>query len=118
MVARSSTNRTVVMNRRNRASVEDLTSMGAAVKQQSTSSPGNARSQRTASSYRSSRSSHEATPDPSGVAEWQPLPALVLRDGRIFLFDSAFTGNADPERITARAGVGVVRLPPGASTGW
>jgi hypothetical protein len=38
---------------------------------------------------------------------------IDLADGRLFMFDSAFRGAADPEAITAHDGVGVIELGPG-----
>ena len=61
----------------------------------------------------------ESTPDPAAVTTWQPfpgVPTLTLGDGRLFLFDSAYEGDADPARIRATAGVGVIQLAPGAYT--
>lgn len=57
----------------------------------------------------------ESTPDPA-VAPWKPFPGittLTLTDGRLFFFDSAFVGDADPDQITAHDGVGVIQLAPG-----
>jgi hypothetical protein len=58
----------------------------------------------------------ESTPDPANVKTWTPYPgatSIALRDGRLFLFDSAASGDADPQKIEANAGVGVVALEPG-----
>ncbi|WP_186319393.1 Imm21 family immunity protein [Streptomyces sp. SAJ15] len=38
---------------------------------------------------------------------------VSLTDGRLYMFDSAFPGAADPERIRADDGVGVIELGPG-----
>lgn len=47
---------------------------------------------------------------------WRALePALLtLTDGRLFMFDAAFPGAADPTAIAAHDGVGVIELGPGA----
>lgn len=45
---------------------------------------------------------------------WEDFPAtLVLRDGRLFMFDSAFKGAADPSEIEADDGVAVGKPGPG-----
>jgi hypothetical protein len=54
--------------------------------------------------------------DPATVPEdaWGDALEITLRDGRLFLFDSAFAGNEDPEAILAHDGVGVAALGAGA----
>jgi Immunity protein 21 len=45
---------------------------------------------------------------------WRPWPRrLALRDGRIFFFDSAFEGAADPSAIQAADGVAIATPGPG-----
>lgn len=59
----------------------------------------------------------ESDLDPDAVAAeaWRPFPVaeLDLTDGRLFMFDSAFAGDADPAAIEAHDGVGVIELAPG-----
>ncbi len=60
-------------------------------------------------------SSDEGSRDPASVTDWNLFPAaeLTLADGRLFMFDSAFAGAADPAAISAHDGVGVIELAPG-----
>jgi len=59
----------------------------------------------------------EASRDPASIGDgdWKPFPAATvdLADGRLFMFDSAFPGAAQPEAIAAHDGVGVITLEPG-----
>ncbi len=49
---------------------------------------------------------------------WRALApaAITLTDGRLFMFDAAFPGAADPAAIAAHDGVGVIALGPGTYT--
>lgn len=57
-----------------------------------------------------------AIPAAPGAVAWRPLEpaALTLTDGRLFMFDAAFPGAADPTAIAAHDGVGVIALGAGA----
>lgn len=60
----------------------------------------------------------EADADPTHVPEeaWHQLgdvEAITLVDGRLFMFDAAGTGAADPAEAHANDGVGVITLGPG-----
>lgn len=44
---------------------------------------------------------------------WTPYGSITLRDGRVFLFDSAYAGAADPDAIEAGDGVAVGTPGPG-----
>ena len=48
-----------------------------------------------------------------GPESFKPFGEISLRDGRLFLFDSAFNGHEDPEQIGAHDGVAVAQLSPG-----
>ncbi|MEU9304902.1 hypothetical protein [Streptomyces sp. NPDC048269] len=62
-------------------------------------------------------STDEADHDPESVPAhgWRSVgvDVLSLADGRLYMFDSAFAGAADPERIRANDGVGVIKLGAG-----
>lgn len=62
-------------------------------------------------------SEYEADDDPRRVSaeSWRSVGTEVISlvDGRLFMFDSAFAGAGDPERIPADDGVGVITLGPG-----
>jgi len=60
--------------------------------------------------------SEEAVAEVNKIAasDWKDYPKeLVLTDGRIFAFDSAYPGYANPNDITADDGVLIVQLLPG-----
>jgi hypothetical protein len=44
---------------------------------------------------------------------WTPFGSITLRDGRVFLFDSAYAGAADPREVEADDGVAVGTPGPG-----
>ncbi|MEQ1507391.1 MAG: hypothetical protein ABMB14_34500, partial [Myxococcota bacterium] len=58
--------------------------------------------------------------DPTRVPadRWRELGTIDLVDGRLFVFDSASDGAADPEAIPADDGVAVAALGPGRWTVW
>jgi len=62
-------------------------------------------------------STDESDTDPDAVPAdaWRPFPVgeVELTDGRLFMFDSAYPGAADPAAIDAHDGVGVIELAPG-----
>ncbi len=50
----------------------------------------------------------------SGATNWESWGApMTLTDGRLFLFDSAYPGAADPAAIEADEGVAIAQLGPG-----
>ncbi|MFD7630755.1 Imm21 family immunity protein [Streptomyces sp. NPDC059851] len=59
----------------------------------------------------------ETEDDPKRISEsnWRSIgvDVISLADGRLYMFDSAYPGAADPERIDADSGVGVIELGPG-----
>ncbi|MGG8407160.1 hypothetical protein ACM614_11310 [Streptomyces sp. 12297] len=59
----------------------------------------------------------EADDDPEKIpaSAWHSVGAGVIRltDGRLYMFDSAYGGAADPGGIRAHGGVGVIELGPG-----
>ncbi|MFG2298383.1 hypothetical protein [Streptomyces sp. NPDC048603] len=62
-------------------------------------------------------SADEADDDPGNVPEqsWRTVgvDVISLSDGRLYMFDSAYSGAADPEQIRAFDGVGVIELGAG-----
>ena len=59
----------------------------------------------------------DASEDPTSVddGKWHTFgnATIDLADGRLFMFDSAYPGAADPEAIDADDGVGVIELGKG-----